>query len=111
MDFNARQALFERLLALPGAVTQSVLDDVLWAWSADPNAHGYIDKLQLIQNLGVYPDIQARLVRFNATLLVRAFPILRSRFADICALRPMTFSGRPQTSPLQLVVSNERASP
>lgn len=93
-SFQAREALLLQLLALPGATSNTILDDVRWAWGADPHDRLHLDRLQLIQNNGVYPDARARLVRFNATLLVRAFPQLRERFAEIQALPPMRFEGK-----------------
>lgn len=93
-NYAERQALFLKLLALPGAITPTVLDDVRWAWDADPAKPLYIDRLQLIQSNGVYPDAGARLVRFNATLLVKAFPSLRGQFASIQNLTPMRFEGQ-----------------
>lgn len=90
---DQRHSLFLRLLALPGAVGPTVWDDVVWAWGANPAEPLYIERLQSIQSLGAYPDSQARLVRFNAALLVQAFPALRGSFAAIQALRPMTFKG------------------
>lgn len=105
MDSNScdREALLLKLLALPGAVAPTVLDDVTWAWDANPRERGYIDKLQLIQANGVYPDREARLVRFNPGLLVVAFPVLREHFAAIQALPPMRFSGRlPNRPPARL---------
>jgi len=93
-DYNTRQALFLRLLALPGATAPTVLDDVRWSWDAEPAEPLYIDRLQLIQSNGVYPDAGARLVRFNATLLVKAFPSLRGQFAGIQDLKPMRFEGQ-----------------
>lgn len=89
-----RQALFLKLLALPGATAPTVLDEVRWSWDANPTEPLYIDRLQLIQSNGVYPDREARLVRFNATLLVKAFPSLRGSFAAIQELRPMRFEGQ-----------------
>ena len=90
---SEHQPLFLQLLALPGATASTILDDVRWAWDADPHSPLYVDRLQLIQNNGVYPDARARLVRFNATLLVRAFPQLRGQFAEIQVLPPMRFEG------------------
>ena len=103
LPIDQRCALFLRLLTLPGAVGPCVWDDVAWAWDADPAEPLYIERLQAIQTLGVYPDAKARLVRFNAALLVRAFPALRGNFAAIQALRPMTFKGRlPGRPPARL---------
>ncbi len=93
-SFQAREALLLQLLALPGATAPTVLDDCRWAWDALPRERCFIDKLQLIQSRGVYPDREARLVRFNAALLVRAFPHLREQFAEIQELPPMRFEGR-----------------
>lgn len=102
-DYNERQALFLKLLALPGATAPTVLDDVRWAWSADPAEPLYIDRLQLIQSNGVYPDAGARLVRFNPALVIKAFPSLRGHFAEIQALRPMRFEGAlPNRPPAKL---------
>ena len=103
-DYQSRQALFLKLLALPGATAPTVLDDVKWCWDADPATDPlYIDRLQLIQNTGVYPDREAKLVRFNAALLIKAFPSLRRHFADIQALRPMRFEGAlPNRPPAKL---------
>lgn len=93
-SFKDREALFLQLLVLPGATAPTVLDDCRWAWHANPRERCFIDKLQLIQSRGVYPDREARLMRFNAALLVRAFPHLRERFSEIQALPPMRFEGR-----------------
>lgn len=102
-SYAERQALFLKLLALPGATTPTVLDDVRWAWDADPAEPLFIDRLAAIQLLGVYPDRQARLVRFNAAIIIKAFPSLRRHFADIQALRPMRFEGAlPNRPPAKL---------
>ena len=93
-SFKDREALLLQLLALPGATANTVLDDVRWAWDARPGERLFIDRLQLIQSRGVYPDREARLVRFNAALLVREFPHLRERFAEIQALSSMGFEGK-----------------
>lgn len=93
-NYSEREALFLRLLALPGATAPTILDDIRWAWDADPAEPTFIDRLQLIQSNGVYPDREARLVRFNATLLVKSFPSLRGSFAEIQELRPMRFDGQ-----------------
>lgn len=93
-DYQAREALLLQLLALPGATAPTVLDDCRWAWDSSSNERLFIDRLQLIQSRGVYPDRDSRLVRFNAALLVRAFPHLRERFAEIQALPPMRFEGK-----------------
>lgn len=98
-SYADRQALFLKLLALPGATAPTVLDDVRWAWDADPAEPAFIDRLQLIQSNGVYPDAGARLVRFNATLLVKSFPSLRGQFAAIQELRPMRFDGQLPNRP------------
>lgn len=98
-NYADRQALFLKLLALPGATAPTVLDDVRWAWDADPAEPLYIDRLQLIQSNGVYPDREARLVQFNATLLIKAFPSLRGHFAGIQDLRPMRFEGQLPNRP------------
>lgn len=105
MDSSSRdrEALLLMILALPGATAPAILDDIRWAWDASPAERGYIDKLQLIQANGVYPDREARLVRFNPGLLVVAFPVLREHFAAIQALPPMRFSGRlPNRPPARL---------
>lgn len=99
-DYQSRHDLFLKLLALPGATAPTVLDDVRWAWDADPADPLFIDRLAAIQQLGVYPDCHARLVRFNATLIIRAFPALYGRFADIQELRPMRFEGKLPNRPL-----------
>lgn len=98
-NYQSRQALFLKLLALPGATAPTVLDDIRWAWDADPAEPLYLDRLQLIQSRGVYPDATAMLVRFNAALLVKAFPQLRGRFAEIQELRPMRFDGQLPNRP------------
>lgn len=98
-NYADRQALFLKLLALPGATAPTVLDDVRWAWDAEPADPLYVDRLQLIQSNGVYPDREARLVRFNATLLVKSFPSLRGSFAAIQELRPMRFEGQLPNRP------------
>lgn len=98
-NYADRQALFLKLLSLPGATAHTVLDDVRWAWDADPADPLYVDRLQLVQSNGVYPDREARLVRFNATLLVKAFPSLRGQFAAIQELRPMRFEGKLPSRP------------
>lgn len=103
LDSKDRENLFLRLLALPGATAPTVLDDVRWAWNADPAEPLFIDRLAAIQLLGVYPDRQARLVRFNAALVIKAFPSLRGHFADIQTLRPMRFEGTlPNRPPAKL---------
>lgn len=109
-SYADRQALFLRLLALPGATAPTVLDDIRWAWDADPADPLYVDRLQLIQSNGVYPDASARLVRFNAALLVQAFPALRGQFAEIQALRPMRFDGKLPNRP-RAQLSVVQASP
>lgn len=109
-DYNTRQALFLRLLALPGATAPTVLDDVRWAWDANPAEPLYVDRLQLIQSTGVYPDAGARLVRFNATLLIKAFPSLRGLFAAIQELKPMRFEGQLPNRP-RAQLSVVQASP
>lgn len=109
-DYQARQALFLKLLALPGATAPTVLDDVRWAWDTDSTEPLYVDRLQLIQSNGVYPDAEARLVRFNAALLVQAFPALRGQFAEIQALRPMRFDGQLPNRP-RAQLSVVQASP
>jgi hypothetical protein len=102
-DYQSRHDLFLKLLALPGATAPTVLDDVRWAWDADPAEPLFIDRLAAIQLLGVYPDRQARLVRFNAALVIKAFPSLRGQFADIQTLRPMRFDGTlPNRPPAKL---------
>lgn len=93
-SFKDREALLLRLLVLPGATANTILDDVRWAWDADPAERLYIDRLQLIQNNGVYPDVEARLVRFNPALLVKAYPQLRGQFVEIQALPAMRFEGQ-----------------
>lgn len=93
-NYQSRHNLFLQLLALPGATAPTVLDDIRWAWDADPEEPLYVDRLQLIQSNGVYPDAGARLVRFNAALLVKAFPSLRGLFSEIQELRPMRFDGQ-----------------
>lgn len=98
-NYSEREALFLKLLALPGATAPTVLDDVRWAWDANPAEPLYIDRLQLIQSNGVYPDAGARLVRFNAALLVKAFPSLRGQFGAIQELRPMRFEGKLPSRP------------
>lgn len=102
-DYQSRHDLFLKLLALPGATAPTVLDDVRWAWDADPAEPLFIDRLAAIQFLGVYPDRQARLVRFNPALVIKAFPSLRGHFAEIQALRPMRFEGAlPNRPPAKL---------
>lgn len=104
-DYNTRQTLFLRLLALPGATAPTILDDIRWAWDADPADPLFVDRLQLIQSNGVYPDREARLVRFNAALLVKAFPALRGQFAEIQELRPMRFDGHlPNRPPAKIIL-------
>lgn len=105
LTYTERHDLFLQLLALPGSTAPTVYDDVRWAWDADPAEPLYIDRLFAIQSVGVYPDAKARLVRFNAALLVRVFPTLRGRFSDIQALPPMRFTGQlPNRPPAQLRV-------
>jgi len=96
---DERHALFLQLLALPGAVKPTVWDDIEWAWDADPHGSFYIEWLGSIQQAGVFPDAEARLVRFNPALLIRSHPRLRPQFQAISELRPMSFSGRLPARP------------
>ena len=97
------------LLRLPGVVKPTLFDDMQSYFWLEESIHDplYIEHLTAAQRVGIYPDLDHRLVRFNAGLLTRAYPELRPYFIDLQNLRPLTFNGvlpgrpRPQLRVLE----------
>lgn len=90
------------LLHLPGVVTPTLCEDMTkYFWNPDKplTDERYIDYLIAAQRCGIFPDLDRRLVEFDAVLLIKTFPVMRRWRVELENLRPLTFNGQLPTRP------------
>lgn len=90
------------LLHLPGVVTLTLFEDMTtYFWNPEKPLQDerYIDYLIAAQRCGIFPDLDRRVVTFDAALMVKTFPAMRKWRYQLETMQPLTFKGRLPTGP------------